>query len=70
MSRAGVLRAWRTRTLHRAYRELATRRRGEFARLLLEIREDDPRPFPPARPGRKPHGWGGRLEDRPAETEA
>lgn len=48
-----VAKVWSTRTRHRAYVILAGRHRGEYAKILAEVREDDPRPIPPKRPGRK-----------------
>jgi len=36
--------AWSARTIHAAQRELARRRRGEYAKILAEVREADPRP--------------------------
>ena len=36
--------AWESRTRHAALKELARRHPGEYARLLYDIRESDPRP--------------------------
>ena len=35
---------WYARTEHAALRELARRHRGEYLRVLFEIREADPKP--------------------------
>ncbi len=36
--------AWRTRTENKALRELARRHRGEYAAILWDVRQQDPRP--------------------------
>ena len=41
---AALVHAWESRTRHAALKELAHRHPGEYARLLWDIREDDPRP--------------------------
>jgi hypothetical protein len=41
---AAGLHRWSSRTINAARRELARRHRGEYARILSEIRESDPRP--------------------------
>lgn len=41
---AAAVHAWESRTRHAALKELAHRHPGEYARLLWEIRERDPRP--------------------------
>lgn len=37
---------WSTRTARAAQRELARRHPGEYAAILYEIREEDPKPAP------------------------
>jgi len=41
---AAAIHRWSTRTTKAAQRELARRHPGEYARILWEIREADPRP--------------------------
>ena len=42
---------WSSRTINAARRELASRHRGEYARILAEIRVADPRPEAPEEAG-------------------
>jgi hypothetical protein len=41
---AAAVHAWESRTRHAALKELARLHPGEYARVLWEIREADPRP--------------------------
>jgi len=41
---AAEVHRWSTRTARAAQRELASRHPGEYARILWEIRERDPKP--------------------------
>jgi len=41
---AAEVHRWSSRTINAARRELARRHPGEYAKLLYEIREADPRP--------------------------
>lgn len=45
---AAAVHRWSTRTARAAQMELARRHPGEYARILWEIREADPRPEPEA----------------------
>lgn len=44
---AAAVHAWESRTRHAALKELAHLYPGEYARVLWEIRERDPRPEAP-----------------------
>ena len=46
------VKVWATRRRTRACTILAARHRGEYAAILAEVREADPRPVPPGKPGR------------------
>lgn len=50
---AAEVHKWSSRTINAARRELARRHRGEYAAILYEIREQDPKPEAAAREGQE-----------------